>query len=591
MATLILYPLNGTRGIPFPLYRRITTIGSGEETDIRIQDPTIGSLHAQVMFTSENFEISLMDRKAQIFVNGKKVKRERLEDLDIIRIGRRSLQFTLLDPPPDEEATGTGEDDLWFRRLNEFTEAVMDESSIDKLVEKLLDKLIEVTRADRGFLFLVRDGEPFLHARRNIDGVEGDRDGLFSDSIVRRVLESREPLLISDALHDDKFGSARSVMNYKLCSVMCIPLMTRSKLVGIIYLGNDNIVNLFTRQSLDVAGVFASQAALLIQNALLINELSIERKSLQDELEQIRFGEIIGASESMRKLYRKIERVAATDIGVLIAGDTGVGKELVARELHKRSPRAKEAFIAINCGAIPENLIESELFGHMRGAFTGAYATKKGCFQAAHQGSLFLDEIGELPLILQAKLLRALEARQVTKVGATTPEDVDIRVIAATNRNLEAEVAAGRFREDLYYRLNVVVLDIPPLRDRGGDIELIARYLLRKFARQYNLENARFGGDAVAAMQAYTWPGNVREMENRIRKGLVLCENGLVSARDLDLLEEEILSLNDAKEAFQRDYILSTLSRNQGNRTKTARQLGVDPRTIFRYLEKERDEV
>ena len=598
MASLILFPVSGVRAKIFPLFRRITTLGRSPDTDLQIEDPSLRPEHAQVVFDGDGFEVSPLDGKSQIFVNGRKVKRAGLDDLDILRVGRCTLQFQLHDPPADAGDGGEA-DGRWLHKLYEFTGALMGERDLPSLVDALLENLVAVTDADRGFLFLLQDGEPTLHASRNIEsaGGMGDRaggtgqDGLFSDSIVRKVIQTRTPVLISDALNDDEFGGARSVVNYKLCSVMCVPLIARGVLLGVLYLGNDNIVNLFTRRSLDVAQVFGAQAALLVQNALLINELTLKTRSLEDELEKIRFGEIIGSSEAMRVVYRIIERVAGTDLGVLITGDTGVGKELVARELHTRSMRARGPIVAVNCGAIPENLIESELFGHVRGAFTGACNMKKGSFQAADSGTLFLDEVGELPLILQAKLLRALDEKRVTKVGSTTPEDVDIRVVAATNRNLLAEVAAGRFREDLFYRLNVVVVDVPPLRERGGDVDLIARYLLRKYAVQYDREGIRFSDEAMAALTAYAWPGNVREMENRIRKAVVLADGKLVGPEDLELEDVEVLSLSDAKELFQRDYILSTLRRNNGNRTRTAHQLGVDPRTIFRYLEKAREEV
>jgi len=275
---------------------------------------------------------------------------------------------------------------------------------------------------------------------------------------------------------------------------------------------------------------------------------------------------------------------------VLVTGETGTGKELIARELHNRSPRAKGPFISINCGAIPENLLESELFGHVRGAFTGAVANKAGRFQSANKGTLFLDEIGEMPLSLQVKILRALQDRVVMKVGDTNPESVDIRVIAATNRELEGEIKAGRFREDLYYRLNVVLLHLPPLRDRGDDIVVLARYLLSRYAPEYGNRVRGFTPSAIAAVKRHRWSGNIRELENRIKKAVVLADKALLGPDDLGINPDElppILALADAREKWQREYINEVLSLNAGNRTKTARDLGVDPRTIFRHLERE----
>jgi len=262
-------------------------------------------------------------------------------------------------------------------------------------------------------------------------------------------------------------------------------------------------------------------------------------------------------------------------------------------EIHRRSARGKGPFVAINCGAIPENLLESELFGHVRGAFTGAVATRIGRFQAANAGTLFLDEVGDMPMALQVKILRALQERTVVKVGDSRPENVDIRVIAATHRILEDEVRAGRFREDLYYRLNVIKLMVPPLRDRGDDVLMLARYFLRTFAEEMKSPARTFSKGALEAMHRYAWPGNVRELENRIKKAIVLSDKGIIGAEELELTQdtmEAILPLADAKADFQRRYINQVLERNSGNRTKTARDLGVDARTIFRHLERQEAE-
>jgi len=292
----------------------------------------------------------------------------------------------------------------------------------------------------------------------------------------------------------------------------------------------------------------------------------------------------------MQEVFKKVAKIASTDISVLITGETGTGKELIAREIHGRSPRAKGPFVSINCGAIPENLLESELFGHVKGSFTGAVANKLGKFHVADKGTLFLDEIGEMPMSLQVKILRALQERVVQRVGDNRTENVDIRVLAATNRDLSVEIKGGRFREDLYYRLNVVNVHLPPLRERGDDIEVIARYLLARYAPEFGGRVKGFSPNCMVALRKYPWPGNIRELENRLKKGIVLADKALLGPEDLDLKPDDlapVLPLADAKEKFQRDYINEVLALNNGNRTKTARDLGVDPRTIFRHLEKE----
>ena len=274
------------------------------------------------------------------------------------------------------------------------------------------------------------------------------------------------------------------------------------------------------------------------------------------ELKDKRFGEIIGACPSMIEVFRKLQKVATTDISVLITGETGTGKELIAREVHRRSGRASGPFVVINCGAIPENLIESELFGHVRGAFTGAFASRPGKFQVANGGTLFLDEIGELPLNLQVKLLRALQERIVFRVGDSKPEKVDIRIVAATNRVLEEEIRAGRFREDLYYRLNVVNIYLPALRARGDDVLIIAKALLVEAHAESSQAHVQgFTPQALAAIKKHPWPGNIRQLENRIKKALVLCDKTLLGPEDLDLgkeAETPIMPLEKAKEEFQR---------------------------------------
>jgi transcriptional regulator with GAF, ATPase, and Fis domain len=483
---------------------------------------------------------------------------------------------------------------------------------IDPLLEAMLDAVIEATGAEKGLILLNEDAfssepggnaatpsekrEPpakggTIRAARNVKREAiADASGTISDSIVRKVIETGRPVIVSDALTDSQFKTSESVLALRLSSVMCAPLVSQGHVQGVLYVGNDRVKGLFDRNQLDVLSIFASQASLILENAMLLHALRADKEKLVAELKDKRFGEIIGACPSMLEVFRKLQKVATTDISVLITGETGTGKELIAREIHRRSNRANGPFVVINCGAIPENLIESELFGHVKGAFTGAVASRAGKFQTAGGGTLFLDEIGELPPSLQVKLLRALQERVVFRVGDSKPEKVDIRVVAATNRILEDEIRAGRFREDLYYRLNVVNLYLPPLRDRGDDVLIIAKALLSKYAEELGSHVHGLSPQALAAIKKNSWPGNIRQLENRLKKALVLCDKALLSPEDLDLgkeAENPILPLEKAKEEFQRKYVLEVLERNNGNRTQTARDLGVDPRTIFRYLERE----
>ena len=382
------------------------------------------------------------------------------------------------------------------------------------------------------------------------------------------------------------------MVNLKLLSVMCAPLMHKGELFGLIYVGNDRLVNRFDEKASDTLTIFAAAGlAARAERAAGQRAQARERRACKTRLEEHAFGDIIGACQGMREVYKRIDKIAPTDISVLITGETGTGKELIAREIHRHSPRAKGPFITINCGAIPENLLESELFGHVKGAFTGAVATKQGKFQAANGGTLFLDEIGEMPLQLQVKLLRALQEKVVYKVGDNRPEPVDIRVVAATNKNLEEEVRKGAFREDLYYRLNVVTLKLPPLRERGEDIMVIAKLLPQHATRGSSTrrpegfspsrdgrdEEVQLAGQHPRAREPHQEGGGAR------RQGAARPRGPRPAAREP---RRRSSPLAQAKEEFQKRYINEVLERNNGNRTKTAKDLGVDPRTIFRHLEK-----
>ena len=474
--------------------------------------------------------------------------------------------------------------------LVRFSERLLGATDLNRLLDELLDALVEVTQADKGFLILLEQGEMTVRAARNVarETIEGAVSRV-SDTIVRKVVETGRPLVVADALHDAEWSGSSSVVNLKLCSVMCAPLKQKGEVFGVIYLGNDNVVSLFDERALEPLTVFAAQASLLVQNALLLDSLRRENVALREAVTTRRYGDLVGSGASMREVFRRIEKVAATDISVLITGETGTGKEVVARELHRRSARANGPFVAVNCGAIPEALLESELFGHARGAFTGAVAARSGRFQAASGGTLFLDEVAEMAPALQVKLLRALQERTVLRVGESRPEPVDIRVVAATNQVLEEAIKRGAFREDLYYRLNVVAIQLPPLRERGDDVVALARYFLQQYAREFGTRVRGFTPGALVALRHHPWPGNVRELENRVKKAVVLAERALVSAEDLGIdpdLLEPIAPLTQATREFQKRYVNEVLERNQGNRTKTAKDLGVDPRTIFRHLER-----
>jgi transcriptional regulator with GAF, ATPase, and Fis domain len=600
MAMLRYFPAEGSP-VLFAVHKPVMTIGRAAGNDVPLPDRSVKEHHAQIVFDGRDYQLEELDKLADIAIYGKKKRRARLVDGDRLSLGAAQLGFTMFSELPTAARAGEGDGSselAGLRKLFQFSERLMSTPSVDGLLEMLLDDVIEVTGANRGVVLLVDSADgpgasPRVRASRNVnrESIE-DASGVISDSIVRHVIESKRPIIVSDALSDTTFGKSESVLALRLSSVMCAPLINHGEVVGALYLGNDEVKHLFDRQQLDLLVIFAGQASLILENAVLLSGLRADKEKLAAELSDKRFGEIIGVCASMMEVFRKLSKVATTDISVMITGETGTGKELIAREIHRRSNRIDGPFITVNCGAIPENLIESEMFGHVKGAFTGAIASRSGKFQQANGGSLFLDEVGELTPALQVKLLRAIQERVVYRVGDSKPEKCDIRIIAATNRNLETMIKTGEFREDLYYRLNVVNLWLPPLRDRGEDTFIIAKALLSKYADELGSRVRGFTPAALAAIRKYEWPGNIRQLENRIKKALVLCDKTLLGPEDMDLGTEAqtvIVTLEKAKEDFQRKYVLEVLERNNGNRTQTARDLGVDPRTIFRYLEREQN--
>ena len=571
------------------LVKPLTTVG-GDGADISV---ALKKGLVEIAYDGRVCIVSAIDG-APLLINNRRRDTCELVDGDVVSVGDATLLYSATDAAPAPisapKAAFTTGDLSSLRRLYDFSKELAEQTDLPKLLAALLDRSIAVTLADKGFLLLIEDGRVVVKVARNL-AQEHIRDAVeqLSDSIVAKVVRTGAPVIVSDALHDREFNASASVIDLKVCSVMCVPLAAFGNILGAIYVANDSVVNLFEERGLEVLTIFAAQAALLVKNALLVQGLQADNADLKRRLDDAHYGDIIGSCEAMRDVYKKIDKIAQTDISVLITGETGTGKELIAREIHRRSTRKNGPFITINCGAIPEALLESELFGHLRGAFTGAVTTRPGKFQAANGGTLFLDEIGEMPAALQVKILRALQERSVTKIGETRPESVDIRVLAATNKILEEEIKTGRFREDLYYRLNVVKVHLPPLRDRGEDIVVLAKFFLGRAASEFGAKVRGYSPTALIAMRKYAWPGNIRQLENRIKKAAVMADAAVITPEDMEILPEHmepIMPLAQAKEEWQRRYVNEILERNNGNRTKTAKDLAVDPRTIFRHLER-----
>ncbi len=573
----------------FLLRKPLITIGSSPGNDIVLADPTVAASHMNLVRKGSRYLAMVLDRSKELYLNGRRIRSADLNTGDHLLVGRFEISVLSGIPPIQHAEQASPDLSLGtLRQMVDFSRELMRDSAADQIFQKLLRYVVELTGAEKGFVIVMQDGGRHLAASHNVGKERLDLSRI-SDSILEQVVRERNPVIVSDALHDRKFAKARSVVDLRLSSVMAVPLIYRDDLLGALYLGNDSITDLFTERDLAMLQVFASQASLLVHIALMLNELKTTNRNLRNQLRRSGQGEIVGSCIAMQGLFKVIRRVAPTDLSVLILGETGTGKELVARELHRLSDRRRKPFISINCGAIPENLLESELFGHKKGSFTGAVGDKLGKFEAAQGGTLFLDEICEMPMNLQVKLLRVLQERMIERIGEIKPRPIDIRVLAATNKDLPEEISSGRFREDLYYRLNEVTVDLPPLRDRGEDILLLARFFLNKYAEQYDKRAKGFTNSCIKSLKGYYWPGNVRQLENRVKRAVIMSDRALLNAEDLGIKPTDrrhVMPLAEAEENFKKNYVREVLEINNWNKAQTARDLQVDPRTIFRYIEK-----
>ena len=427
-------------------------------------------------------------------------------------------------------------------------------------------------------------------------------DVTLSRTVVRRVMRDKAAVLVSNAPAD---LASESVMRAQILSTIGVPLWDGDAIRGVIQCDNREGPGFFHAEDLDLLTVLAGQATLAIENARLVQRLKLAEEKLRGEVkylkgreEKRRFANIIGDSPAMREIFRQLEKVIDTRATVLIEGETGTGKEVVASAIHYQGRRRDKLFVAQNCAAMPENLLESELFGHKRGAFTGADQDKKGLFDIADGGTLFLDEIGEMSIGLQAKLLRVLQESEIRPVGATASKKIDVRIIAATNRSLEKEVEKNTFRQDLFYRLRVFPLRLPPLRERRDDIPLLADHFLRKYTAEMNKPVAGVTPDAMAQLSSYSWPGNIRELENEVQRLVIQCDaEGFITpdllapmVRKVEGLVGRIApkkgTLKDMIEEVERWLLTEALRDHNGNKTKTAETLGITREGLHKKLAK-----
>ncbi|MCL2242874.1 MAG: sigma 54-interacting transcriptional regulator [Treponema sp.] len=415
------------------------------------------------------------------------------------------------------------------------------------------------------------------------------------EGIAGWVALHNKSLIINDLANDKRhLSNIGEEINYKSKTMMAVPMRIKDKCIGILEVINKISEPGFSQEDLEWLEIFANQATLAVVNAKHIEEANSEIQLLQNQLNTDHgYHTIITKSPAILEKLEMIERVAKTDSSVLLLGESGVGKELFAEQIHLRSKRSKATFIRVNCAALPEGLLESELFGHVKGAFTNAVSNRQGRFEMADNGTIFLDEIGDLPLSLQAKILRVIQERKFEKVGSDSTVSVNVRIIAATNKDLEEQVEKGQFRSDLYYRLNVLPIYIPPLRQRLEDIPELAHFFLGNFMRETKKQFSGFSQDALQVMLSYSWPGNVRELQNCIERACVIGKNKWIGPEDLflksgEMQEEEAMdrNLKIAINVFKGSFIRKVLEENDWNQTEAARALAIQ-RTYLSRLVKE----
>jgi Nif-specific regulatory protein len=603
-------PLKGTI---FTLTEEENSIGRESANLICLSDPSVSRRHCAIKLEDGLFKISDLESLNGTFVNDVPVKERYLEHGDRLRIGDYTFSFLLHEGDYqsasstvllDESKITTGANTLQVRIADAFHLMARDLSALMKisttinsvrglsaLQRQLLELIFEVVPAERGAILLIEDGSKEFSSIFGLDRREGPNRAVHvSRTITDRVLSEGISFLSNEVQQSDALGEAESLIASRIQALLCVPLMLFEKALGVIYLYTSDPLVRFDKDQLQLVTAIAGIAAVALENARHVEWLESENQRLQEDI-QVEHN-MVGESQRMRDVYQFIARVAPTSATVLILGESGTGKELAARAIHLNSPRKSKAFVAVNCAALTETLLESELFGHEKGAFTGAIAQKKGKLEVADGGTLFLDEVGEMPAILQAKLLRVLQEQEFERVGGTRTLHVDMRLIAATNKDLEEAIRQGAFRQDLYYRLNVVSLSMPPLRERREDIRLLASYFVQKYSDKCNRKVSGISSEARARLTNYDWPGNVRELENAIERAVVLGTTDLILPEDLPeaALETAVPSslgvgnYHEAVTEAKKQLILKAVEQAEGNYTEAAKLLGVHPNYLHRLI-------
>jgi Nif-specific regulatory protein len=613
------------KGKLFLLTQEEVSIGRDPSNEISLLDSLVSRRHCVIRNESGTFRLQDLESRNSTFVSGVPVMDRVLVPGDQIRVGNSILIFQgaesgslphsaslsldatpapgaatvvlrkedalYLRPPTREQLPNTAKTVRDLKVLLDFSRALNSVQGLAPLQERVLEAILAIAPADQAAILLTEDGTTGFSSVQGKDRRLGENQPIHaSQTILNRVLEERLAVLTSDVQSDETYRDADSLLQRRVHSVLAVPLEGQDKVLGVLYLEASSAGARFDSDLLQLVTTLGNITALAIENARHLERLGGENRRLHEELNI--HHSMIGESKAMHEVYGFVSRVAGRDSTVLISGESGTGKELVARAVHMNSGRSDKPFVAINCAAITETLLESELFGHERGAFTGAVSQKKGKLEVAEGGTVFLDEIGELAVPMQAKLLRVLQEREFERVGGTRPIKLDVRLIAATNRDLKEASRNGAFRPDLYYRLNVVSLHMPALRERREDIPMLAAYFAAQYAEKVKRRVAGISPEARNCLMRYEWPGNVRELENAIERAVVLGSTELILPDDLpeSILEETAASgepvsaLHDGIREAKKVLIERAIEQANGNYTEAAKILGVHANHLFRLI-------
>ena len=609
-----------------PLPEGEATLGRDPTNAVAMADASVSRKHCLLRRQEDGrFRIKDLDSRNGTLVNGLAVKEQWLRHGDEIATGDSVFLFLLEDEDRAVPASRVEFDDSHptaetkvihpkevmylqpdrllrelpptsqvARNLNallKISRVVHAIRGLEELQAQLLDLIFEVVPAGRGAILLAEGPtQEFtcLYARTRQAGQP--QLVRVSRTIARQVMTEKVAILGVDVAASGALREVESLAASDVRSLVCVPLTVFQRVIGCIYLDNTNAASRFHEDHLQMVAAIAGISAVALDNARRLQWLEQENQRLTTEVRQEQ--SLVGEGPRMKEIFQFLARVAPTESTVLIEGESGTGKELAARALHRNSHRGDKAFVAINCAAIPESLLESDLFGHERGAFTGAAGLKRGRLEVADGGVVFLDEIGELAPTLQVKLLRVLQEREFERVGGTHTIKVDIRLIAATNRDLNEAVRKGEFRQDLYYRLAVVRLTMPPLREHREDIPMLARHFVQKYAKRSKVKAKPVSREAMAALVNYEWPGNVRELENAIERALVMGSSDAMLLEDLpeSLLEQESAAeMHEGKyhasvKELKKQLIVDAVEQTRGNYVEAAGILGVHPNYLHRLI-------